>query len=297
MLTDTHCHLDLNQFDPDREAVLERATRAGVTRIVIPGLNLRSSRAVVKLASSHPMLFAAVGVHPTEAATWNSSSRKELQSLASGSFGASGTSGTYGSSDTSDTSPTSKIVAIGEIGLDYYWDSAPHDIQRNVLWEQLNLAAEAGLPVVLHMREARDALNEFCARDLLEILEKWVLFLQSSRSPLVERPGVLHSFSGSLETAQCALNLGFCFGVTGPVTFKNATERQRIVAQLPLEQILIETDAPFQAPHPFRGKRNEPAYIRLIADKIALLHSCSSEKVANFTSENARRLFALKETV
>jgi TatD DNase family protein len=287
-LTDTHCHLDLDQFDSDREAVLERATRAGLEKILIPGLNLTSSRAAVKLAGSHPMLYAAVGVHPTEALTWGEATRDELKTLASGASAADGAAGTLGSS---------KVIAIGEIGLDYYWNSAPQDIQRNVLLEQLALAAETGLPVILHMREARDAANGNCAGDLLKILDEWVKGLQSGRHPLAERPGVLHSFSGTLEMARLAISLGFCIGVTGSITYKNAAIRQEIVSALPLECILLETDAPFQTPHPYRGKRNEPAYIRLIADKIALLHSCSLELVAEVTRANARRLFAWKEIV
>jgi TatD DNase family protein len=281
ILTDTHCHLDLEKFDLDRQAVLERALRADVTRILIPGLSLPSSRVAVKLAESHPMLSAAIGVHPTEAATWNELTNNELKALASGP------SGTY---------DASKVVAIGEIGLDYYWNSAPYAIQKNILHLQLDLAAELGLPVILHMHEAKDAPHEECAGDLLQILEAWISGLRSGENPLAERPGVLHSFSGSLETARRALGLGFSIGVTGPVTFENAHARQAIIAALPLDHILMETDAPFQAPHPYRGKRNEPAYVRLIADKIALLHSCSLAEVAQITSENAARLFAWKET-
>ncbi len=286
-LTDTHCHLDLDQFDSDRELVLERAARAGLDRILIPGLNLTSSLAAVNLALSHPMLYAAVGVHPTEALTWEEATRQDLKTLASGAIGTYGTSGVLG---------PSKVVAIGEIGLDYYWDSAPHDIQRSVLLEQLALAAESGLPVILHMREARDAPQGNCAGDLLKLLEQWVQGLRSGRHPLAERPGVLHSFSGTLEMAQAAMSLGFYIGVTGSLTYKNAGKRQEIISALPLERILLETDAPFQTPHPHRGKRNEPAYIRLIADKIALVHSCSHELVAEATRANARRLFAWKET-
>lgn len=284
VLTDTHCHLDLDKFDSDREEVLERAARAGVERILIPGLTIASSRIVLKLAQSHPALYAAVGVHPTEAGSWEMETSNELRGLVSGTTGASGSFG----------SP--KVVALGEIGLDYYWDSAPHELQREVLRRQLALAAEAGLPVVLHMREAGDAPHGECASDLLKILEEWCAGLTSTKNPLALRPGTLHSFSGSLETAHSALELGFCIGVTGPVTFKNALRRQEIVATLPLDRILIETDAPFLAPHPLRGKRNEPAYVRLIADKIALLHSCSLERIAAATSENARRLFLWKET-
>jgi TatD DNase family protein len=189
-----------------------------------------------------------------------------------------------------------KIVAIGEIGLDYYWNAATQELQKTILRLQLDLAARVGLPVILHMRESKDAPHEQCAGDLLQILEVWVAGLYTGNNPLAERPGVLHSFSGSLETARRAIHLGFAIGVTGPVTFTNAQARQAIIAELPLESILLETDAPFQAPHPFRGKRNEPSYVRLIADKIALLQSRTIEEVAAATSENALRLFDWKET-
>jgi TatD DNase family protein len=283
-LIDTHCHLDFEKFDPDREAVLERAGRAGVVRILIPGRDLATSRAAVNLAVSHPMLHAAVGVHPTEAGTWAEETGSELRNLLkpTGPIGSPG---------------TARIVAIGEIGLDYYWDSAPHDIQKDVLRRQLDLAAEMSLPVILHMRAARDATHTDCAGDLVKILEEWVAALRSVKNPLAERPGVLHSFSGTLEMARAAMDLGFCIGVTGPVTFGNARNRQEIVSALPLKHVLIETDAPFQTPEPYRGKRNEPAYVRLIADKIALLHSCSLEQVTETTSKNASRLFAWKEIV
>jgi TatD DNase family protein len=283
VLTDTHCHLNFDQFDHDRDELLRRAEQAGVTRILIPGLDLPTSRAAVALASSHPMLYSAVGIHPTEAATWNESTRNELMEILSPSPNGKGGRG------------EGKTVAIGEIGLDYYWNSAPHALQKTVLQEQLSLAAETGLPVILHMREARQAASEACAGDLLQILEKWAMELRSARSPLADRPGVLHSFSGSLEMARAAIALGFRIGVTGPVTFENARRRQEVVAALPLESLVIETDAPFQAPQPWRGKRNEPAYVRLIADKIALLHSCSFELVATVTSANAGKLFGWKE--
>lgn len=279
MLTDTHCHLDLEQFEADREGVIERALAAGVERIVIPGLNLISSRAIarmVEMASEHPALFAAIGVHPTEAGTWDETTRNELKSLIR-PVAASPIRG--------------RIAAIGEIGLDYYWETAPHDLQRRVLKEQLGLAAETGLPVILHMREAKDARTGECAADLLGLLWEWTAALKKEANPLAERPGVLHSFSGSLETAQQAIELGFYIGVTGPVTFTNARRRQEIVSKLPLERLLTETDAPFMAPQSHKGERNEPAYVRLIADKIALLHSSTLGKVEETTSENARRLF------
>ncbi len=277
MLTDTHCHLDLNEFDSDREAVLERAIQAGVERILIPGLTWTSSLSAVKLAESHPMLYAAIGVHPTDVGAYQVDTLARLRKLAS---------------ETSGSSGTSKIVAIGEIGLDYYWDAAPHHLQQRVLKEQLDLAAELQLPVVIHFHEKGDAADGPCAADLMKILDDWVAGLRSENNPLAERPGVLHSFSGTLEVARAAMSLGFYMGVTGPVTFKNGQRRQELVAALPLDRILVETDAPFLTPHPHRGKRNEPAYVRLIADKIAFVRSDTTEQVAAATSENARRLFA-----
>jgi TatD DNase family protein len=275
MLTDTHCHLDFNKFDSDREAVLERAARAGVEHILIPGLSVASSRAVVELAISHPMLYAAIGIHPSEALTWTNETTDQLRTLKLNAESA-----------VSD----SKIVAVGEIGLDYYWDESPHDHQRMLLKEQLGLAAELGLPVILHMREPKDVPTGPCAEDMLSLLEEWVASLRADKSPLAERPGVLHSFSGSLETARAVIALGFFIGVTGPVTYRK--DRQELIAALPLGRLLIETDSPFLAPHPQRGKRNEPAYVRLIADKIGLIHSRSLAEVAAVTSANASRLFS-----
>jgi len=298
VLTDTHCHLDLESFDSDREAVLERALQAGVERILIPGINLTSSHSAVELAHTHPKLYAAIGVHPTEAETWDEDSKNELKKLALTPYPFSESGGMRGkgklpsgASGFTDNSGTSKIVAVGEIGLDYYWNAVSPDLQKKVLREQLGLAAELGLPVILHMREAKDAPTGACAADLLTLLREWTAVLKADQLPLADRPGVLHSFSGSLETAREAIELGFCIGVTGPVTFENARRRQEIIAALPLERLLIETDAPFLAPHPQRGKRNEPAYVRLIADKIGLLHSRPAEVVATATSENALRLF------
>ena len=272
MLTDTHCHLDLDRFDSDRDAVIQRAIETGLTRILIPALTLDSSRAAVKLADSHPMLFAAIGVHPNDALTWNNETRVELAKL---------------------SATSKKIVAIGEIGLDYYWNDAPHDVQQKILKEQLALAEELNLPVVIHLREKGDAEHGDCASDLMKILEDWATHSKSRK----EAKGVLHSFSGSLETAQRAIGLGFYIGVTGPVTYKNADKKRQVVASLPLNRLLIETDAPFLAPIPHRGKRNEPAFVSHIADKIAEIHSHTPQEVAMITNSNAARLFSWGETV
>jgi TatD DNase family protein len=188
-------------------------------------------------------------------------------------------------------------VAIGEIGLDYYWKISTREDQIDILKSQLALALELQLPVVLHCREEGDLRNGACADDLIKILEEWVANLKSAGNPLQHRPGVLHSFSGSFENAQRAINLGFFIGVTGPVTYKNAENRRKVTAGLPLEKLLIETDAPFLAPHPYRGKRNEPAFVANIADKIAEIKSCTPQEVAAVTTKNAARLFAWEETV
>jgi TatD DNase family protein len=269
ILADTHCHLDFEKFDADRHEVLERARAAGLTRVLVPGLDLASSLRAIKLAESDPMLYAAVGFHPTDVLQWREDSLPALEAL----------------------TKNPKVVAIGEIGLDYYWDAAPHDVQQRVLVEQLNLAARADLPVVIHMREAGDAEAGNCATDLLQILEQWVDRLRVESHPLAERPGVLHSFSGNRQTAEKAIDLGFYIGVTGPVTYKNAESRRRLVSSLPLERILIETDAPFLAPVPWRGKRNEPAFVRHIADKIGEIHTIDPQEAARVTSANAARLF------
>jgi TatD DNase family protein len=274
-LTDTHCHLDLHQFDEDRAAAIERAEKAGLVRILIPAISVASSLSVIELAESRPRLYAAIGVQPNESLSWDNASIAALRELAA----------------------NPKVMAIGEIGLDYYWEAAPHDHQQRVFHAQLDLAAELELPVVIHLREKDNAVEGPCFEDAMSILEGWVAGLGVDKEALRKNPGVLHSFSGSLETAQRAIGLNFYIGITGPVTFKNAQQKQEMVAGLPLEHLLIETDAPYLAPHPHRGKRNEPAFVSEIADKIAQLQSRSREEVAAVTTSNAARLFSWGEVV
>ena len=262
MLADTHCHLDFNSFDEDRDQVLARGREAGVERILNPGIDLDSSRNAVDLAESRSQVYAAIGVHPNEANSWSADVLLHLRQLA--------------------RSP--RVVAIGEIGLDYYRDRAPRELQKRIFQEQLALATELGLPVIVHNRQA--------TADILDILSAWQAGLVAASTPLAAKPGVLHSFSADLESALQAINLNFFIGITGPVTFRNAPDLQNIVAELPLDHLLVETDAPFLAPHPYRGKRNEPAHVRLVADKIAELHAQSFESVSQSTSTNAERLFA-----
>ncbi len=278
MLTDTHCHLDYHKFDADRAEVIVRAVDSGLIRMLVPGLHHRSSKEAVRLAESNPSVYAAVGFHPTYLEEFTEHTFDEVKKLAS----------------------HSKVVAVGEIGIDYYWvkENEKRAFQCDVLRQQLQFAKEINKPVIVHMREENDAWFGEASQDLLEILEVWQSSLHTcpggrcQGGRLAENPGVLHSFNGTLETAQKALALNFYIGVTGPVTYKNADEKREIIKQLPITKLLIETDAPFLSPVPHRGKRNEPAYVRHIADKIAEIHFKSPAEIANITSANAARLFA-----
>jgi TatD DNase family protein len=213
-----------------------------------------------------------VGFHPTDLAKWDDTAIENLRTLAQ-----------------SDD----KVVAIGEIGLDYYWikEEDKRIIQREKLRQQLQLAQQLNKPVIIHMREENDRWFGQASTDLLHILSEWQSGLRAASDPLAERPGVLHSFNGNLETAQKAIEQNFYIGVTGPVTYKNAESKRQIIRQLPLERLLIETDAPFLTPVPHRGKRNEPAFVTHIADKIAEIHMTTREQVAEITASNAAHLF------
>lgn len=257
---DTHCHLNFNVFEPDLDQVLERAWDQGIRRILMPGIDLETSRQVIALSERHSRLFAAVGLHPNEAIHWGPHTLAELRSLAD----------------------HPRVLAIGEIGLDFYRDRAPADVQTRILRAQIELAAEMGKPVILHSRES--------IQSLWPILASWQAQLVKDRSPLAQYPGVFHSYDGDLGVARGALEQGFMIGIGGPVTFRNAAARQELAAALPLESLLLETDAPFLTPHPMRGKRNEPSFIPLIAEKIAGLHAQSLPVVAEITTRNADHL-------
>lgn len=260
--TDTHCHLDFDRFEKDRKQVLQRAWDAGLVWILNPGIDLKTSNSAIALAKQFPgKINAAVGIHPNYGKPWSADLLEKLQEI----------------------SLKPEVVAIGEIGLDYYREHTPHEQQRKMLQAQLSLAEERSLPVVIHNRES--------TKDLLGILRTWVEGLKGSNNPLANHPGVLHSYSGDLETAESAIEMNFYIGISGPVTFNNAPDRKTITSALPLDHLLLETDAPFLAPHPNRGKRNEPAYIPLIAEEIARLHNTRLEVVAETTCTNAMNLF------
>jgi len=259
-LVDSHCHLDLPQFDADRDAVIARMAESGVRYAVNPGVDLPSSRAAVALAlRQRECIYAAVGIHPHEAKTLDAVALKELEQLA--------------------TSP--RVVAVGEIGLDYYRDLSPRDVQRRAFVAQLELAAELDLPVIVHDREAHD--------DVLALLSDWHSTLDIRRSTL----GVLHSFSGDVAMAEQVVALGFFIGVSGPVTYRNADRLRDVVRAVPLDRLLIETDAPYLTPLPRRGQRNEPAYVSIVAQAVADVRGVTLEQVAAQTTANACVLFGL----
>jgi TatD DNase family protein len=264
MLIDSHCHLTLSHFETDLELVLERAREAGVEAIVTIGIDLVHSRAAVALAERFPQVYATVGIHPNDAGSMGLETLAELRQLAG----------------------HPKTVAIGEIGLDYYWQQTPVERQKQVFRQQLDLAAELGLPVVIHDREAHD--------DVRAELAAWAR-QRLPGSPLAARPspGVLHSFSGDLAMAEQAYDWGFLLGLAGPLTFKNARDLHDLARRLRPDRLLLETDAPYLTPHPHRGQRNEPAYVRLTAAKLAELWALPLNQVAALTTTAARSFFAL----
>ena len=260
-IVDTHCHLDFQSFEADREAVLERAWMSGLRRVLNPGIDPASSQAAISLSDRHQQVYAAVGVHPNDADCWSDVVYRKIRQLAG----------------------HPKVVAIGEIGLDYYHKKVAQEIQYRALIEQLELATDLDLPVVIHNREASE--------DLLGILSDWAGRVENTNQPNSRPRGVLHSFSGSLENAHQAMAMRFLIGFSGPLTFQNAKGLRETAAKIPLEAVLVETDAPFLTPHPYRGKRNEPVNVRLVVEKLAEIHSLPIDEVARITNTNAEKLF------
>jgi TatD DNase family protein len=249
---ETHCHLNHARFDEDRETVIARARDAAVTELIEIGYDLESSRAAVALADTRAGLYAAVGLHPHDAAAWEAAAENEIRRLAA----------------------EPGVIAIGEIGLDFYRDLSPREAQFTAFAAQLDLAGELGLPVIIHTRQS--------------MTEALAVLTPYGSAGL---PGVLHCWNGSLAQAEEAVALGFYLGIGGVVTYKNAGELLDVVRAIPLDWLLLETDCPYLPPTPHRGKRNEPAYLPLIAEKIAELKGTSPETVAEVTRANALRLF------
>jgi len=248
--TDTHCHLNHPELYAEWSAVLFRAQQSGLYRLLIIGYDLESSQRGVQLAEQSDALYAAVGIHPHDAVQCTRETLVELRELA--------------------RSP--RVVAIGEIGLDFYRDLSPREAQYQAFHAQMQLAAELGLPVVIHCREAYE--------ELLDVLSEY---------PAVR--GVLHCFAGSAEQAQRGLALGYFLGIGGVVTFRSAEPLRAIVRAMPRDRLLLETDAPYLAPHPYRGKRNEPAYLPLVAQQVADLWGITLDALSEQTEANVRTLF------
>jgi TatD DNase family protein len=257
ILIDTHAHLTDAKFDVDREAVIDRSIEGGIGAVVSIGEDIASSRGAVALAKANPSVFATVGVHPHNASHWGGEAEAALRDLLR-------------------ERQANRIVAVGETGLDYHYDFSPREQQIDALRAQLRLAKEHALPVVLHCREAAD--------DLLGILE------QEQDSTL---RGVLHCFAEDLTAAQRAIDLGMHLGIGGLVTFKNAVWLRDVVRAVGLERVVVETDAPYMAPVPKRGKRNEPALVAHTARSLAELLGLSEAEVAEITTRNALSLFGL----
>lgn len=254
-LVDTHTHLNDAKFAGEEQAAIERANLAGVTKIINMGDTMASSTKAVNLARQYDGVFAGVGIHPEEAYEMTQRDDDVLAAFAN----------------------EPKVVAIGEIGLDYYWekDEAKRLLQQRIFIRQLDLARNLHLPVCVHDREAHG--------DTMAILKKEGQGIS----------GVMHCFSGSMEMAQDLLKMGWYIGVDGPLTFKNAAKLPAIVKSFPLKRILLETDAPYMAPVPMRGKRNEPAFIRYIGEKVAEIKGITLSEVAKQTSENAMELYGV----
>lgn len=251
MLVDSHAHIDDERFDADREEVVARASAAGVSLIVNVGADMASSARSVALAGKYPGIYAAVGMHPHDSKDMQEEDYVQLERW----------------------TEHPKVVAIGEIGLDYHYDLSPRPMQKEVFLRQLELARRTDKPFIIHEREAH--------ADMLAMIQSVARGMK----------GVFHCFSGSVETAREYLKMGFYISVAGPVTFPKSGKTKEVAKNVPLDRLLVETDSPYLTPHPFRGRRNEPANVRLVAGEIANLRNISMEELEAATTANVRRLF------
>lgn len=253
LLVDTHAHLDFEDYNSDLDAVIGRAREAGLTAIVTVGIEPKEWQPTLDIAASYKDVFPALGIHPNSAGQTNTNTLADLAALCS----------------------SHRVVAIGETGLDYYRDYVPHEVQRDSFRAHLDLARQLDLPVIIHNRDAH--------ADVLDVLRK----------DGAGTRGVMHSFSGDLDFARECIGLGYMISLSGPVTFKKAADKHEAARSVPLEMLLVETDCPFLTPEPFRGRRNEPSYVRYTAQTVASLREISYAQVAEATTTNAARLFGL----
>jgi TatD DNase family protein len=255
MLFDTHVHLNAEQFNDDLQEVIDRAIAEGVTNMVVVGFDELTINKAIELAEKYDFIHASVGWHPVDAIDMTPEHLEWLKDLAS----------------------HPKVVALGEMGLDYYWDKSPKEIQKEVFRKQIRLAKEVKLPIIIHNRDA--------TADIVEILKE---------ENAGEVGGIMHCYSGSVETALECIDMNFYISLGGPVTFKNAKKPKEVAESIPLDRLLVETDCPYLTPHPYRGKRNEPAYVKLVAEEIAGLKGVTFEEIAEATTKNAKKLFGIK---
>ena len=254
MIFDTHAHYDDDAFDEDRDALLAGMQEAGVESIVNIGANMASSKRSLELAKKYPFIYAAVGVHPDEVGELTEEKLQQLK----------------------EWSMHEKVKAIGEIGLDYYWDKEGHDLQKHWFMRQMELAHERKLPMIVHSREA--------AKDTLDMVV--------AAKPL-NLSGIIHCYSYSVEQAREYLNMGYYLGIGGVLTFKNAKKLKEVAEYAPLSQIVLETDCPYLAPVPFRGKRNDSSKLRYVAEELAAIKQVSVEEVIRMTTENGKKLYGI----
>ncbi|MCU1808717.1 TatD family hydrolase [Cytobacillus firmus] len=254
MFFDTHAHLNAEQYNEDLQEVIDRALSEGISNIVVVGFDRPTIEKAMELTEQYEFIYACVGWHPVDAIDMTEEDLLWIEKLSS----------------------HPKVVALGEMGLDYYWDKSPKDIQKEVFRKQIRLAKKVKLPIVIHNRDATS--------DIVEILKE---------EGAGEVGGIMHCFSGSPEIAQECVDMNFYISLGGPVTFKNAKKPKEVADVIPLEKLLIETDCPYLTPHPHRGKRNEPSYVKLVAEQIAEIKGLSTEEVAQATTENAKKLFGI----
>ena len=256
MYFDTHAHMDDRRFDKDREELFKELPSRGISLMINPGTDLTSSKKAIEYARTYEYVYAAVGFHPHDAKNMQDEDLDMLEEMALNN---------------------PKVVAIGEIGLDYHYDFSPREVQKERFIQQLELAAKLKLPVIIHNRESHG--------DMMNILEEKKNILTG---------GVTHCYSGSWEMAERLLDLGFYISLAGPVTFKNAKRAVEVAKKIPLDRLLIETDSPYLTPVPHRGKRNDPGYVKFVAEKIGELRGLSGEEVGRITKENGMRLFSIE---
>lgn len=254
MLIDTHVHLNAEQYVNDLDEVIERARENGIEKMVVIGCDRPTIERTMELIDEHEDIYGVIGWHPVDAIDCTDEDLEWIEQL----------------------SKHEKIVGIGEMGLDYHWDKSPKDVQKDLFKKQIELAKRVNLPIIIHNREA----TEDCVAILKEMHAE-------------EIGGIMHAFSGDESVADEIIDMNFYVSLGGPVTFKNAQLPKDIAVHVPIDRLLVETDAPYLTPHPYRGKRNEPAYVKLVAEKIAELRQISYEELAQTTSENAKRLFKI----